>query len=379
MRRLLLFVPALAVALLAMASFGTHTAVKAQDGNLTIRAGDGEQGYSVNQFLPREVTIAEGTTITWTFPWYEPHIVAFVDGVPPDEPVITQDAVWPNDQGYVFSGQIFGNPDNPPAFSVTFPEAGSYMYLCPIHPLMTATVNVVAAGGDTDTQAEVDARGEAEYQAGLAQIKAVAAVVAGQGGAITPRADGTKLLEVKVGALDVDGNDAMQFFPAAANINVGDTIVWTSDNATPHTVTFNMQEAPPFGDPFALLKTPEDTFGGQGFRNSGILWTVPEENSYTSYELTFTAAGSFNYICILHADQGMAGTVNVAAATTPTATVTTTATATATATKTATPAAPTAGTGSGGSASGAWLLIAGAAAAFMIGGGTLGAATLRRR
>lgn len=369
MKRLLLLLPALAMAIFAITGTGGSRPVNAQDGTIVLLAGDGEPGYSVNQFLPREVTIAEGTTITWEFPWYEPHLVVFVEGAPPQDPQVTENAVWPNDQGYVYSGEVFGDPNNPPTFSVTFPEAGTYEYFCPIHPLMTATVNVVAEGGDVDTQADVDARAAAEYDANITSIKAVSAAVAARGGAVTPRPDGTKLLEVIVGSIDDAGNDGMQFYPDAANINVGDTIRWITEVPTPHTVTFNIQDAPPFDDPFALPRTPEETFGGQGFRNSGIMWT--SDPSTVEYSLTFTTEGTYQYMCILHANQGMVGVVNVsAAAETPTAT--------ATATATATPKSPSTGTGTATGGDNL-LLLAAVGAALVIAGGATGCATLRRR
>lgn len=388
MRKLLWGLPALAVATFAVFAPGAQDSVQAQDPGITIRAGDGEQGYSVNQFLPATVTVAEGTTVTWEFPWMEPHIVAMFNAAPPDEPAIDTDAVWPNDDGYVFSGDIFGNPDNPPTFSVTYPEAGTYQYFCPIHPLMVATVEVVANAADADTQDDVDDRAAAEYDTNLAAVKAVAAAVGAEAGTVTPRSDGTSLFEVTVGAVDASGNDAQQFFPAAANIKAGDTIKWVSTNETPHTVTFNAPDVLQ-GDPFAVPRSDDTELTNQtDMVNSGILWTVPEENSYTEYELTFPQAGTYNYVCILHAPQGMMGTINVAAQTTPTATATATATATTTATATATstatatattaPKPPTTGTGEGGNGMN-WLLIVGAAGAFLAASGAFGAATLRRR
>lgn len=351
--------------------------VDAQDADIVIRAGDGETGYSVNAFLPENVTIEEGSSITWEFPWFEPHIVAFLEegSPPPDEPEVSPPGTeWPNDAGYVYSGDVFGDPSNPPTFGpIVFPEAGTYAYFCPIHPQMTATVTVVEAGGDVDTQEDVDSRGAAEYAPRLAAIKAIGEALAAEEVKVTPRDDGTNLYEVLVGALNSAGDDAMQFFPAVVDIKVGDTVKWYSDNETPHTVTFNAPPGPPQGDPFEIPRTENTTFDGEGFTHSAIMWTVPEPNSYTEYELTFTAAGSFTYVCILHAPQGMMGTVNVSEATTPTPTVTATATATATATTTATAPAPPA-TGSGTTDSGTspvWFLAIAGLLVMVAGGGVV--------
>lgn len=378
MRKALWMLPALLLAVVAVLAPSVQGDVKAQEGERIVLAGDGEPGYSVNQFLPRDVTVAAGTTVTWEFPWFEPHIVAFVEGAPPEAPDVTENAVWPNEQGYVFSGDIFGNPTNPPTFSVTFPEVGSFTYFCPIHPLMTATVNVVEEGGES--QAEIDARAAAEYAENIATVKASAAAAAAAGGTITPRQDGTNLIEVIVGSMDDAGNDGMQFFPPNVDLKTGDTIRWVTDVFTPHTVTFNIQDAPPFGDPFELAATPEETFAGEGFRNSGIMSLEDfGPNTVQSYELTFTGAGSFTYICILHADQGMVGKVNVSQRTEPTKTATATATATKTATKTATPSAPKAGSGTDSSGSNALLLVAAAGGLLLMSTGGLAAVALRRR
>ncbi len=364
-----------AALLLALVAFNVTpaTEVTAQDAaDITIQAGGGEPGYSVNAFLPGEVTIMEGQSIAWEFPWYEPHIVAFIETEPAVELEISPPGTeFPNEAGYVYSGDIFGDPEDPPVFGpIVFPEAGEYEYFCPIHPLMTAVVNVVASG-DVDTQEEVDARGAAEYATRLATVKALGAALAAEQVTVTPRPDGTSLYEVVVGGVTPEGDDVMQFFPATANLLVGDTVKWTTNNATPHTVTFNAPPGPPQGDPFAIPRTAETTFAGEGFRHSGILWTVPEENSFTEYELTFTGTGSFQYICILHAPQGMAGTVNVAAA--PPPSTPTPVPPTPTPTQTTAPAPPATGSGvtSNDGTSPIWFLAIAGLLVMVAGGGVV--------
>lgn len=370
---------ALLLALVAFNTVPTRQASAQDAADIVIDAGRGETGYSVNAFLPGNVTISEGQSVSWEFPWFEPHIVAFLpEGAPPPEgePAVSPPGTtWPNDAGYVYSGDIFGDPADPPTFGpIVFPDAGTYAYFCPIHPKMTATITVVASG-DTDTQAEVDARADAEYATRIADVKAVAAALNAAGAKVTPRADGTSLYELVVGGVSQAGDDAMQFFPAVANIKVGDTVRWVSTIESPHTVTFNAPPGPPQGDPFAIPRTEETTFDGTGFRHSGILWTVPEPNSFTSYELTFTATGSFQYICILHAPQGMMGTINVAAAP-----ATPTPTQPAPSATTAAPQPPATGNGTAGSSDSAgpvWLLAIVGLFVLMGGAGTV--AVARRR
>ncbi len=339
-----------AALLLALVAFSVTPAqdTDAQEADIIIDAGGGETGYAVNAFLPGTVTIMEGQSVSWDFPWFEVHIVAFLgDAPPPDEPAVSPaGSVWPNDDpGYIWSGDVFGDPGNPPRFGpVIFPDAGTYDYFCPIHPLMTATV-IVVESGDVDSQEEVDARGASELATRLTAVEALGATLAAQAVTVTPRADGTSLYDVVVAGSTPPGDDVMQFFPATANVKVGDTIRWTADDNAPHTVTFNAPPGPPQGDPFEIPRTSNTTFDGNGFTHSGILWTIPDPSFFADYELTFTATGTFQYICILHAPQGMAGTVNVGAAPTPTPT-------------TAAPAPPPTGTGAApdGGTSPVWFL-----------------------
>jgi plastocyanin len=75
-----------------------------------------------------------------------------------------------------------------------------------------------------------------------------------------------------------------QFSPATVTVNVGDTVTWDWTGANPHTVTSN-----------------DGTFDSGAPQTSG------------SFQHTFTAAGTFAYICEVHG-QSMSGTVTVNAA-----------------------------------------------------------------
>ncbi len=82
--------------------------------------------------------------------------------------------------------------------------------------------------------------------------------------------------------------NSFSFSPAVVNIRAGDTVVWTYQAGSPHTVTGNTQ-----ADPFC-----GNTSFGPG----------------TTCSITFTNVGSFSYICVPHAASGMTGLVVVAAA-----------------------------------------------------------------
>jgi plastocyanin len=71
-------------------------------------------------FQPASVTVAVGTTITWTNRDSAPHTVTFRDGMA--------------DSGELSGGQTFRH---------TFATAGSFDYYCRIHPHMTGVVVVM--------------------------------------------------------------------------------------------------------------------------------------------------------------------------------------------------------------------------------------------
>ena len=94
-------------------------AVSAQD-DMTVSIQD----FSFN---PGQITVAPGTTVTWTNEGPSPHTTTADDGS------------W--DSGTLQQGEDF---------SFTFDEPGTYTYHCSIHPDMTASVKV-SGGGEMTT------------------------------------------------------------------------------------------------------------------------------------------------------------------------------------------------------------------------------------
>jgi plastocyanin len=70
-------------------------------------------------FGPNSITVAVGTTVTWTNRDDIPHTVVSTDGV--------------------FKSKVM---DTDEKFSFTFTKAGTFAYFCSIHPKMTGTVVV---------------------------------------------------------------------------------------------------------------------------------------------------------------------------------------------------------------------------------------------
>jgi len=100
----------------------------------------------------------------------------------------------------------------------------------------------------------------------------------------------------------------MRFLPTTLTIYAGDTVVWTQDSPDEvHTITFVPQgmEIPEFGSPLSLIPTRGHIFNGSGYYNSGPLF------GGQSYNLTFVTPGIYTYVCLLHDDMGMVGTIIV--------------------------------------------------------------------
>ncbi len=321
MRKVLLALPALALAMVAVFA-STGTSVQAAAVTLKVRAGDGETGYAVNTFLPASVYVRAGDTITWSFPWDEPHSVTFgaIQGNPevptnPDDAVVDYDGT-----GFVNSGLVFG--PNGPEFSVKFTTEGTYDYYCFIHPFMTGKVYVQGPGiGEQDNQASIDARGASDYTSQIAELKAAAGAAAAKPVAISSKAGGGKKYTLMVSsANDLMVGDVMQFFPATLNIGINDEVEFVSNVHTPHDVAFTPPGFDPNGppppeaanwDPFAggLNYAPGAKVDGTKLVVSPMIGLEYPDGVKASF--TFPKAGTYNYLCVLHASQGMMGKINV--------------------------------------------------------------------
>jgi plastocyanin len=314
------FVPALIAVVVGITTMASDGGVRAQDSSLTIRAGDGETGFSINQFLPNVVTVEEGTTVTWQFPWFEIHNVAF--GEPAGPPETPSGTSFPNEAGFINGPIIAGAPGAPGSYSVVFPEAGSYDYLCIIHPQMTGTVNVVEAGQPgVDSQLSADAVGDAQYQSSILNIKEIASGLEAAGASVTS-AGGKSTYTLKVGANDIFGDDAQLFFPSSVRVKEGDTVRWVANAPTPHDVVVNppdLSGPPPPGfedfDPFETTGFGDGTVSGPGdLEISPIMASIPGlhgPNQVLEFSLKFAKEGTYQYLCLLHADQGMVAQVVV--------------------------------------------------------------------
>jgi plastocyanin len=105
------------------------------------------------------------------------------------------------------------------------------------------------------------------------------------------------------------------FYPRTITVKLGDSITWTKNVVLEHTVTFLSGTKPPdllvpqpdgrlLFNPLVAFPQGAKTYYGTGLTGSGVI-----EQAGKSYTLTFTKAGRFDYVCMLH--PGMQGTVVV--------------------------------------------------------------------
>lgn len=177
---------------------------------------------------------------------------------------------------------------------------GPYTVACLLHPFMEGTLQVVGSDAERLSPAQVAAAADKELGEAKAHATGVAepAQVPVANGATVTAGWGDKLIGVN------------RFSPATVTIKAGQTVTWRDASPyLPHTVSFQ----PPFytpSEPNAMLPTGAKSgsrFAG-GVAHSGIFGPPPAFPT-DGFALTFTKAGKYPYLCLLH--PGMAGTVEV--------------------------------------------------------------------
>lgn len=295
----------------------SHPALAAVTWRATAGAQTGDKGIQALAFLPNEITVDVGDSITWTFATDEIHTLTFL--APGQQPPPFQIAPVTPDN-FVYHGTEFVNSGTKvtgQSYTVSFATPGDFQFVCLVHARMTGTVHVQPAGVPyPHDQAFYDAQADQQRQQLLAQgqlflnqglqqaLSAPNQVTAGAGNGLVMVA---------------------RFLPQQLTVTVGTTVLWTNpDPVTPHTVTFGPEPPNPMtivgtdGPGHATIASPNQAV------NSGFLGASFPAGS--QFRVTFTAPGTYQYICALHDDIGMVGTIVVQPAPPPTSTPAPTAT-----------------------------------------------------
>ena len=338
-------------ALVALIALTVVAGVRLNDGSdasaaekFTAYVGGGAGGVAVETFRPATIFVHPGDTVEWVNPYEEIHTVTFVApggevpalivplGPPPAAGpptlIFNPEAAFPTTEAE-YDGTAFANSgilNKGDTFALTFPELGSFSYLCILHPGMVGAIQVLRSDVHIPTQAELERDAAAQLARDLAAGEASAASAKASK---TANDDGSTTWEV-VNAPSAGQADVMRFIPQKVSINLNDTVTWTNETFVPHTVTFSSGAAPPelvlpepqtAGPPNLVINpavlfpsgAADGTYDGTGYVNSGFDGAGPESQIGTTFSLKFTKPGTYLYICVLHADQGMAGVIEVSA------------------------------------------------------------------
>jgi plastocyanin len=120
--------------------------------------------------------------------------------------------------------------------------------------------------------------------------------------------------------------DIEAYLPAELHIHVGDTVIWKQNAMEIHNVTFlaGADTVPAFVVPMpngpagAMMFNPQVAFpnapkdgmyDGSTFATSGIMGK--EQGQAPDFSLTFTKPGTYPYVCVIHNEEAMKGTVVV--------------------------------------------------------------------
>jgi plastocyanin len=318
------------------------TALHAEEWRVLVGAESHHRGSQALAFLPNELWVHVGDTIRWTFPTHERHTLSFlrpgqtrppgfgpIFGVVVGCPGTTPDGSSFDNSACVSTGVLMLDDHqtaaDAPSYSVAFPTPGNYKFVCLIHADMTGLVHVLDMSAtlphDQDFYDRQARRDEAALldEASRARDRAdhgdaaAGSVAAGIGAVVTMTGAGSQTASL------------MRFERKVVVVRAGDTVEWTSlDPSINHTVTFGTEPADPRpaspgvsltsdGARQAVINSPSDSV------SSGFLTPAPQDRAnlaqsapgVTRFRVTFTAPGTYEYICAVHDELGMAGTVIV--------------------------------------------------------------------
>jgi plastocyanin len=335
------------VVMLILAVSTTSQTVKAgQSWQVKVGAESRDMGRQAMAFLPTEVWIYAGDSITWTSGTHESHTVTFLKplpGSPPrpsnaqgcGAPVVPPAANPPTLSGSAYDGTgtacvHSGSFADGATYTVTFPNPGNFKLVCLIHRDMTGVIHVLdllanlphdqwfyndeAADQARDLVSDDDRRrGEDERAEHSRHFSGNKVTTTGE---LVATGGGKQYLAI------------MRFLPETIRVHVGETVEWTNfDPAEPHTVTFGTEPAVP--TTLVGLNTPSSDSDGARHGtlpnatpdhlslNSGFIAAALQDQTaqtalgVTRVRVTFTQAGTYNYICALHDELGMKGRVVV--------------------------------------------------------------------
>ncbi len=330
----------------AMVIGGAAGTARATQWQAVVGAENPDRGSQALAFLPNEFWIHAGDSIHWTFPTHERHTITFlkpgqirppgfgpVFDVPVGCPGVTPDGSSFDGSSCVTSGILrlddnTKSTDNAPTYSVVFPAAGNFKAVDLLHADMTGVVHVLSLSDPLPHDQDFYDR-----QAHSDQTLLLGDASRLEGRGVPGGGDGARSNVVATGVGEVVTTNGaglqvatrMRFLRETINVQVGDTVEWRMlDPSINHTVTFGVEPADPRPPSVNVQPTSDGArqavIGSSTDNvNSGFLSPAPQDRAnlaqsplgVTRFRVTFTSPGTFNYICAIHDDLGMTGTVIV--------------------------------------------------------------------
>jgi plastocyanin len=349
----------LAVAAAAPAGATTKTVFAGLPPKAQIPAGlTVPKALNFNGFFGRTVTINVGDSVNWIFSQRVIHTVTFPAKGQKAPPFVQPDPAHPyagvNDPAgnpFWFNGQPsaatpaevalptpqqstdgtgYRNSGIPPgtkpySYKLRFTKAGTFNYLCEIHPGMRGTVKVLPKGAKAARVPSV-----AQDRAAATRQLLLARRSAARLDRYSPAGNNV------VAGHDRGAVAWFKFFPSVRTIPVGGTIRFTvSSKSEIHTMTFGPKayrdanesavivtpqpSGPPLFQLNPLIFLPSDPPGtlpaydganhGNGYFNTGPVDNDPRTPDPPSATVRFTKAGSYAFECLIH--PGMEATIRV--------------------------------------------------------------------
>ena len=219
-------ISALLIGTFSFSLVSAHQASGPRTWNAVVGIESTDHAVQSMSFLPTQLWVNVGDTITWTFKSGMPHTVTFLppgEQLPhfnPTDPLQAKQAGGTNYDGvsYYNSGLMSSTSASgkPATYSLTFGVSGNFIYYCLLHPSMLGIVHVQPAGTNYPfTQGDYNRQIQNQTRSALADGKTLA------GEAAQMSSD-----HHVIAGISDDLVGLMRFYPQNITIHVGETIMF---------------------------------------------------------------------------------------------------------------------------------------------------------